>query len=143
MEIMDLAALRAFLAQHRYGVVSSISADGQPQSALVGIAITPELEIVFDTLNSSRKYANLIARPTCSFVVGWAGEQTAQFEGLASELAGLELKRCQEEYFAVWPEGKSRMNWPGIAYFAVKPVWIRYSDYDRNPPFIYEFRMQR
>jgi len=140
---MDRVALRAFLAQHRYGVVSSISAEGQPQSALVGIAITPEIEIVFDTLDSSRKYANLIARPACSFVVGWAGEQTVQFEGVASELAGQELKRCQEEYFAVWPEGKSHMNWPGIAYFAVRPVWIRYSDYDRNPPFIYEFRMQR
>jgi hypothetical protein len=52
----------------------SISGDG-----------TPKPEIIFDTVPSSRKYPNLIARPVCSFVVGWAGEQTVQFEGHATE----------------------------------------------------------
>jgi len=85
---MDRIALRSFLAGHRYGVVSSISGDGTPQSALVGVGISPEMEIIFDTVKSSRKYANLIARPNCSFVVGWAGEQTVQFEGIASEPKG-------------------------------------------------------
>jgi hypothetical protein len=61
------------MTKHRYGVVSSLSADGTPQSALVGIATSPELEIIFDTVQSSRKYRNLIARPAC-FVVGWGGE---------------------------------------------------------------------
>jgi hypothetical protein len=67
---MDKAAIYSFMAQHRYGVVSSTSAGGIPQSALVGIATTPDLEIVFDTLRTSRKYLNLIERPSCSFVVG-------------------------------------------------------------------------
>lgn len=71
---MDRIALHSFMVRHRYGVVSSISEDGTPQSALVGIAISPDLEIIFDTVKSSRKYPNLIARPNCSFVVGWAGE---------------------------------------------------------------------
>ena len=30
------------------------------------------------------------------------------------------------------------MNWPGIAYFVVRPRWIRYSDYDQKPPIIEE-----
>jgi hypothetical protein len=30
----------------------------RPQSALVGIAITPELEIIFDLVEKSRKFAN-------------------------------------------------------------------------------------
>jgi pyridoxine/pyridoxamine 5'-phosphate oxidase len=139
---MDRTALYEFLARNRYGVVSSIYAEGEPQSALVGIAITSELEIVFDTLNSSRKYANLVARPACSFVVGWEGEKTVQLEGLAREAAGLDLERCQEAYFATWPDGKSRLRWPGIAYFAVKPVWIRYSDYDQDPPCIQEYPIE-
>lgn len=71
---MDRIALHSFMVRHRYGVASSISEDGTPQSALVGIAISPDLEIIFDTVKSSRKYPNLIARPNCSFVVGWAGE---------------------------------------------------------------------
>jgi hypothetical protein len=78
---MDTTALYTFMTQHRYGVVSSISASNTPQSALVGIAVTPDLEIIFDTVKTSRKYSNLIARPLCSFAVGWSGEQTVQFEG--------------------------------------------------------------
>ena len=90
---MDREALYSFMTGFRYGVVSSIGPDGTPQSALVGIAVTPQLEIVFDTVKSSRKYANLAARPSCSLVVGWGGEQTAQFEGVAWEPAGADLKR--------------------------------------------------
>jgi pyridoxine/pyridoxamine 5'-phosphate oxidase len=129
------------MTQHRYGVVSSISRNGIPQSALVGIATTPDLEIVFDTVKTSRKYPNLIERPSCSFVVGWSGEQTVQFEGMAEEPGGPELTRCQEVYFAAWPDGPARMSWPGIAYFVVRPRWIRYSDYDRSPALIEEFTM--
>jgi hypothetical protein len=46
----------------RYRVVSSLAADGTPQSALVGVAITSNLEVVFDTLRTTRKYANLMER---------------------------------------------------------------------------------
>ncbi|MGO9325843.1 MAG: pyridoxamine 5'-phosphate oxidase family protein [Terracidiphilus sp.] len=135
---MDNAALHSFMARFRYGVVSSTSKAGTPQSALVGIATTTELEIVFDTVKSSRKYPNLIERPACSFVVGWEGERTIQFEGLAMEPQGEELRRYQQAYFAVWPDGPARMSWPGIAYFVVRPRWIRFSDFDRNPPLIEE-----
>ncbi len=135
---MDKASIYAFMAGYRYGVVSSTAANGVPQSALVGIAVTPELEIVFDTLNSTRKYKNLIERPSCSFVVGWGGEKTVQYEGTVIEPTGADLERCQEVYFAVWPEGLAHVSWPGIAYFVVRPKWIRYSDYDQNPPLIEE-----
>jgi pyridoxine/pyridoxamine 5'-phosphate oxidase len=136
---MDKATLRAFMARFRYGVLSSTSKAGTPQSALVGIATTPELEIVFDTIRSSRKYSNLIDQPACSFVVGgWNSEQTVQFEGIAAEPQGEELRRCQHAYFAAWPDGPARMSWPGIAYFVVRPHWIRFSDFDQRPPLIDE-----
>lgn len=135
---MDSAAIYSFMSRFRFGVVSSTSRDGVPQSALVGIATTPELEIIFDTVKTSRKYPNLLARPSCSFVVGWGGEQTVQFEGVAFEPDGADLKRCQKVYFSVWPDGPARMSWPGIAYFAVRPKWIRYSDFDHSPPLIVE-----
>jgi hypothetical protein len=137
---MDQTAIYAFMAGFHYGVVSSIASDGSPQSALVGIAVTPQLEIVFDTVKSSRKYPNLIARPQCSFVVGWGCEQTVQYEGVAAEPEGAELARCQQVYFAAWPDGPSRLSWPGIAYFVVKPLWVRYSDFDQSPPQIIEMR---
>ena len=65
-----------------------------PYRVSVGIATTPRLEIVFDTVKSSRKYPNLVARHACSFVIGWAGEQTVQFEGQAEQLASsMDLNR--------------------------------------------------
>ena len=128
-----------FIAGCKLGVLSSIAADGSPQSALVGLAVTPDLEIVFDTVKSSRKYKNLTARPRCSFAVGWSGEQTLQYEGEATELREAELKRFQEVYFRAWPDGPARLSWPGIVYFVVRPRWIRYSDFDRTPPLIEEF----
>jgi pyridoxine/pyridoxamine 5'-phosphate oxidase len=138
---MDRAAIYAFMKQHRYGVVSSISRDGSPQSALVGIATSPELEIVFDTVTSSRKYPNLVKRPRCSFVIGWSGEQTLQYEGIAEEPKGAALQRYQEVYFATWPDGLARLSWPGIAYFVVHPRWIRYSDFDQSPPLVRELSL--
>ena len=62
-----------------------------------------------------------------------------QYEGEAQELHGSQLKRCHEVYFRAWPEGPSRLTWPGIVYFVVKPKWIRHSDFDVNPPLIQEF----
>ena len=136
---MDRAALYAFMARFRYGVVSSIARDGSPQSALVGIAVTPELEIVFDTVKSSRKYPNLTERPACAVVIGgWDSEQTVQFEGVAVEPVGAELKHFQDIYFAVWPDGPSRLSWPGLTHFVLKPRWIRYTDFDQSPPLIVE-----
>jgi pyridoxine/pyridoxamine 5'-phosphate oxidase len=137
---MTEADLYDFMTKHRLGVLGTICQTGAPQSALVGIAITPRLEIVFDTVKSSRKYQNLIARPACTFVIGgWgSGEQTVQYEGDAEELKPPELARYQETYFKAWPDGPARMSWPGIVYFVVRPTWIRYSDFDQNPPLIRE-----
>jgi len=131
----------AFIAKHKLGVLGTIGPDGKPQSALMGIAITPKLEVIFDTVKSSRKYPNLIARPACSFVIGgWGtGEQTVQYEGEAAELKPPELERYQETYFNVWADGPTRMTWPGIVYFVVRPRWIRYTDFDQSPPLVSEF----
>ena len=136
---MTQAELHLFIAQCKLGVLSTLAETSAPQSALVGIAVTPNLEIIFDTVKSSRKYPNLIAARRCSFVIGWAGEQTVQYEGEATELQGQELKRCQAVYFQAWPECRTHLEWPGIVYFVVRPRWIRYSDFDRNPPLIQEF----
>lgn len=135
---MTEADLHGFLAGQKLGVLGTIGPSGAPQSSLVGIAVTPEFEIVFDTVKLSRKYPNLTARPACSFAIGWTGERTVQYEGVAEELDGAELERCQKVYFQVWPEGPARLSWPGIVYFVVRPRWIRYSDFDPNPPLIQE-----
>ncbi len=139
---MDKADLLEFMSRQRHGVVSSIGPDGAPQSALVDIATTPQLEIVFDTLETTRKYGNLTARPACSVVLGWAGEQTVQLEGVAEVLSGEELERCRNVYFAARPSAPARLGWRGLAYFVVRPRWIRFSDFEQSPPLIVELTLQ-
>jgi hypothetical protein len=136
---MDKSGVYHFLSRQKLGALGSISPESTVQSALVGIAVTPKLEIIFDTVSSSRKFRNLAANPRCSFVVGWTGEVTVQFEGVAIQPRDAELARYQKIYFATWPDGPARLTWTGIAYFVVRAKWIRYSDYDQNPPLIEEF----
>jgi pyridoxine/pyridoxamine 5'-phosphate oxidase len=140
---MTKAELFAFLSSCKLGVVGSISPEGAPQSALVGIAVTEELEIIFDTLDTTRKYRNLTANCSASFVVGWEGERTVQFEGEAFLPEGEKLARYKKIYFSSWTDGPARQSWPGITYFVVRPRWIRYSDFDLRPPRIEELSFKR
>jgi Pyridoxamine 5'-phosphate oxidase len=139
---MTKADIYQFMSKQRLGVLGTISSGGSPQSALVGIAVTPELEIIFDTVKSSRKFQNLISSSGCSFVVGWAGEITVQYEGQAGQPEGVALARYQQVYFDRWPECRSHLSWPGITHFVVRPSWIRYSDFDQNPPLVEEFTFE-
>jgi pyridoxine/pyridoxamine 5'-phosphate oxidase len=129
------AELVEFIAACDLAVVSYLSPHGAPQSAVVGIAVTPELEIVFDTVANSRKYSNLKERPQCSIVM-WTGQVTLQYEGVAEETAE---DRYKEAYFKKMPDGRDRLTWPGITYFVVRPNWIRYSDFGARPRVIEEF----
>src|SRR3954468_8829233 len=128
-----------FIVRRNLAVIGYISPQGAPQSALIGIAVTNNLEIIFDTVRSTRKYGNLIANPACSLVIGGTGEIALQYEGQATETGGTDLAPYQAIYFEKWPECREHLSWPGITYFVVRPTWIRYSDFSSTPPLIEEF----
>lgn len=135
-----------FLRQVPLLTAASISPDGAPQAAMLGVAVGDDLEIVFDTLETTRKFLNIHRDPRIALVFGKAGgytfgkndERTLQYEGLAEIPAGEELKRVQALYFGLFPDGRERLKWPHITYVRARPTWIRYSDYNRNPPIIAE-----
>ena len=139
------AELLAFLRTQRLAVQAARGPDDSVQAALIGIAVTETLEIVFDTLATTRKAQNLRRSPRMALVIGgWTGgdERTVQYEGIADEPTGMELDRLKAAYFEAWPDGPSRAGWPGLIYVRVRPTWIRYSDFSRNPPLITEFSSQ-
>ncbi len=139
--MVDLAAeAAAILRGHRYAALSTVSAEGRPQSAVVGIALTPDFEILFDTLASTRKYANLRANPAAALLV-WTSEATLQLEGEARELSGGELEDLRPVYFEAFPDGRERAAWPGITWFALRARWLRISDFSVDPPRIQELRL--
>lgn len=126
---MTRAELLSFIRRHRYAVQASTAGDGAPQAAVVGIAATDELELVFDTLSTTRKAQNLRRNPRIALVVGWDDEQTVQLEGVVDEPTGVELARVKRAYFAAFPDGPEREQWPGITYLRVRLTWARYSDF--------------
>jgi general stress protein 26 len=135
------AELHAFVARQRYGVVATVQPDGSTESALVGIAASPELEIYFDTLGDTRKAVNLRRDPRVSLVIGWDNEQSAQLEGLADEPKGDELVALKRFYYAAWPDGPVRESWPGITWVRVKPKWVRFSDFNRASEVVRELKL--
>jgi hypothetical protein len=103
--------------------------------------VTNAFELVFDTLATTRKAANLRRNQRMAFVIGGldAGdERTVQYEGVADEPTGAELERLKSIYYSAFPDGPNRASWPGLIYVRVRPTWIRYSDYNVDPPEIVE-----
>jgi pyridoxine/pyridoxamine 5'-phosphate oxidase len=135
---MTRAEVIAFMRRRPYAVQASVAASGQPQAAVVGVAVSDDAELIFDTLGDTRKCANLRRDPRIAFVIGWDDERTVQYEGVADEPRGPELDRCKQLYFARFPDGPARERWPGITYFRVRPTWIRFSDFSGPEPRIVE-----
>lgn len=138
---MKESELKAFVDGHRWAIEASSSNDGRPQAAIVGIAMTDRLEIIFDTLSTSRKAMNLKANPFIALVIGgWDDDdpRTLQIEGEVDFPEGEERKRVTEAYYAVFPDGLDRLNWPELVYVRMRPRWARFSDYLAEPPVIDE-----
>ena len=135
------AAILAFMRAHPMAVQASVSKWNAPQAAAVGVVVTDDFELFFDTLDSARKVGNLRLNPHVAFVIGGLAdgeERTVQYEGVADEPSGLELGRLKTQYFARFPEGPSRQAWPGITYVRARPRWLRFSDFHQTPPEIVE-----
>ena len=134
---MDRQDILVFLRRHRLAVQSTVSPDGWPQAAVVGIVVSDDLEIFFDTLTTTRKLRNLRASPRMAMVIGW-DEETVQLEGIADEPSGADLERLLALYLQAFPDGKERQAWPGITYVRIRPRWLRYSDFRGAEPVIVE-----
>jgi PPOX class probable F420-dependent enzyme len=126
---MDKNALVQFVRARGLAVLATVSADGHPQAAVVGVAATDDGDIVFDTIRTSRKFVNLTRQPRVAMAIGcdWADEQTVQLEGTAGEVP--QDDPAVAAYYQQFPTGRQRAAWPGIVYVLVRPDWGRYSDY--------------
>ena len=127
-----------FITGQKLGVVSTVNSNGKPESAVVGIAVSESLDIIFDTVKASRKYENILDNADIALVIGWDNEITVQYEGTAEVLGdGDEAQQLREIYYEIYPDGRERAaTWPGLVHIKVTPNWIRYSDF--NEPMVIE-----
>jgi general stress protein 26 len=131
--MMTKEFLYNFIGQYNLAVISTLSNDNKPEAALVGFAVSPDLEIVFDTVTTSRKYKNILQNPSVAVVIGWDNETTVQYEGVATELSGDSAAYYKEIYFEVYKDGRERAEtWPHIVHFKITPKWIRYSNFNEG-----------
>ena len=139
---MTRADVLEFMRSHSLAVQASVSPVDAPQAAVVGFTVTDDFEVVFDTVNTTRKVANLRQNARCALVIGGmvnGDERTVQLEGIADEPTGSDLERLKALYFVRFPDGRERQHWPGLTYVRVRPRWLRFSDFNQSPPAIAEF----
>lgn len=145
--MIDRDRLLEFMRVNPLATVATVSPEGAPMAALVGVAVSDQLELVFDTLDTTKKFRNVLREARIAFVFGAAGaykprshdERTVQYEGKADVPSGEELERMLGKiYFTQFPEGRARRKWAHITYVRVRPVWIRYADYNASRPEIME-----
>jgi len=129
---LDKSMLCTFVRARGLGVVSTVSPQGAPEAALVNLAVSDELELVFYALETTRKAANLRREPRLAAVIGWDGPETLQYEGIADEPREPELDALKQLYAQARPDAALQMAWPGLTWFRVRPAWIRFSNYGKG-----------
>jgi pyridoxine/pyridoxamine 5'-phosphate oxidase len=117
-----------FLNRHTLAVMSTVHTNGTPEAALIGFGQTENLELVFGTVNTSRKYTNLTANPHVALVIGWEQSETVQYEGTARELSPDELDIVRTSYWLKTPKSEIHNSNPAQRYFIVTPSWVRYTN---------------
>lgn len=133
------AGLLALLRSEKHWVLSSVGPGGAPSSAVIGVAVTDDVELVFDTLETTRKASN-IARDARVSLVMWSGAVTAQIEGDATRVPTEDPAAASylDSYLKAFPDGRERLGWAGIAHYRVRPRWIRVSDFSGDAPVVVE-----
>jgi general stress protein 26 len=128
-----------FMRQQPLGIVATTNKANKPEAALVGVAVSFGLEIIFDTVKTSRKYHNILQNPKVALVIGWDNETTVQYEGIAEVLGNdIEAENLKEVYYRAYPDGRERAEtWPGLVHIRVTPKWLRYSNFN-EPAVIHE-----
>ena len=102
-----------------------------PEGALINYGVTEGLELVFETLRTSRKYRNLQSNPHAAFVMGWQNEcLSCQYDGVVDELSERGAESLLDIYFAARPEGLGHRDWPNLTYLRARPRWVRISNYN-------------
>lgn len=128
-----------FLRKHNLAVIATCHPNGAPEAATIDFAVRDDLEIVFSTFKDTRKFSNLGERPGVAFVVGWDDNVTVQFEGEAVRVPTADVARYEKAFLDMVPAEREFIE-RGAVLFKATPRWIRYSDFNKEPPELIEIR---
>lgn len=136
---MDKKRLYQFMNTKLHMVLSTVAADGSPESAVVGFGITADFQLIFGTSYTTRKARNIAGNNKVSAVIGWDAEGTVQYQGTARQLQPDEVDKYAEIYFSKNHHARAHKSNPDERYFLIEPEWIRFTDVAQNPWVVTEF----
>jgi pyridoxine/pyridoxamine 5'-phosphate oxidase len=124
-------------------VISTVSIEAAPESALMAYAVDRDLTVILSTSKKTRKAQNLENNSRVALVFGLdSSHPNVQYEGRAEVAAdGEAYLRWEETFFSVNPEMK-RYKTTDSVYLKVYPQWYRMTDYSVNPPEVEEERAE-
>jgi len=132
----DRAAIAAYVREEGRAVVATVTPDGEPESALVGITALDDGTLLFNVVPWARKLGNLEANGRVAVVVGTAGPMSIQCEGPAVITKGEDAEHYAAEFERIMPGSKSRYE--GYEVVVVRPEWLRVYDVSHRPPLVVE-----
>ncbi len=138
---MEKQKILNFLKRNGLCVISTSTKGGKPESAVMAFTIKDDFICLFNTEPETRKYKNLEQNKQVSVVVGGFKEDpSVQIDGVAEILEGEEAAAAKKYILAVHPEWASYFNSPTGKFIKVKPSWLRYSDFSKEPIETVEFK---
>jgi general stress protein 26 len=136
LDPQDPSSISAFVRREGRGVVATVTPEGYPEAALVGLGSLVDGTLIFNSNREARKIRNLARNDRVAVVVGVAGEVTVQFEGIATITRDEERDAYGREYDRQFPG--SRALDPDFAVVVVRPSWLRVYDTATVPVSISE-----
>ena len=129
-DVLSLSAFVAFARAEGMAVLATASPAGEPEAALLGVAVTDAGELVVDIVGTARKLANIERNDQVALVIGW-GEVSFQIEGRIRLVDGEERRRYEQVYLGRFPG--SRVTDPAFAVAVITPGWVRRYDARTDP----------
>lgn len=128
-----------FLKNHNVGVLTVLSSDNSPHSAVMHFSYNDEpFELFFSTKNTSKKCESLLDGKlvNASFVSGFSEEEwmTLQMDGEVKIVKEKEkIDMISEIHYSRNPSSKRYKDEPETCFLVFTPKWWRYSDFKSKP----------
>ena len=122
-----------FFNRHSLLTFSTVGSDGLPESSVLEF-FTHEFDLFVCTERSSRKYTNLQTNNNVAIVIGGYEEMSVQYEGVATEIHIKDLPPFPDRELASHIRQNIYIGQEeNMAYFCIKPRWLRYLNVGVSP----------